>query len=116
MPSTSRPPERRSRPRYQVGLPVRLHIDGIDDPTEAELYDVSATGCFLRSDEASFLAEPGERLAFGFVLPSRDVGLVRGHVVRCNPGDGLAIAIDQANAGYDELLGTLVLGDRVAAA
>src|SRR5262245_41765426 len=90
-------PERRRRPRYFVGLPVRLHIEGLEEPTLAELADASATGCFLRSDEASFLAEPGERLAFGFVLPSRDVGLVRGRVVRCTPGDGLAIQIEQAN-------------------
>jgi hypothetical protein len=35
------------------------------------------------------------------------VGLVRGKVVRRIPGEGLAVAIEQANEPFDELLGTL---------
>jgi hypothetical protein len=99
--------ERRRRIRYFVGLPVRVQVDGIAHATLAELTDVSATGCFLRHQEMSFLIEPGDRIAFGFVLPSRGVGLVRGKVVRRIPGDGLAVAIEQANEPFDELLGTL---------
>ena len=100
-------PERRRRSRYVVGLPVRVQIDGHADSTLAELSDVSATGCFLRGDEISFFTPPGARLAFGFVLPSRGVGLVRGRVVRRTPGEGLGVAIEQANEPFDELLGTL---------
>ena len=100
-------PERRRRIRYFVGLPVRVQVDGIDHATLAELTDVSATGCFLRHQEMSFLIALGDRVAFGFVLPSRGVGLVRGRVVRRTPGEGLAVAIEQANEPFDELLGTL---------
>jgi hypothetical protein len=100
-------PERRRRSRYFVGLPVRVQIDGIAHATLAELTDVSATGCFLRNQEMSFLIALGDRVAFGFVLPSRGVGLVRGRVVRRTPGEGLAVAIEQANEPFDELLGTL---------
>jgi hypothetical protein len=100
-------PERRRRQRYFVGLPVRVQIDGIAHATLAELTDVSATGCFLRHQEISFLIDLGDRVAFGFVLPSRGVGLVRGRVVRRTPGEGLAVAIEQANEPFDELLGTL---------
>jgi hypothetical protein len=100
-------PERRRRSRYYVGLPVRVQLDGAAQATLAELTDVSATGCFLRSQEMSFLTSLGDKLAFGFVLPSRGVGLVRGRVVRRIPGEGLALAIEQANEPFDELLGTL---------
>src|SRR5256885_4624161 len=90
-------PERRRRSRYFVGLPVRVQVDGIAHATLAELTDVSATGCFLRHQEMSFLIVPGDRIAFGFVLPSRGVGLVRGTEVRRIPGEGLAVAIQQAH-------------------
>jgi hypothetical protein len=100
-------PERRRRIRYFVGLPVRVQIDGASPATLAELTDVSATGCFLRHQEMSFLTSLGDRVAFGFVLPSRGVGLVRGRVVRTIPGEGVAVAIEQANEPFDELLGTL---------
>ena len=94
---------------------VRVHIEGIPEATLAELVDVSATGCFLRSAEMSFLGGPGRRLAFGFVLPSMGVGLVRGQVVRQSPGEGLAVSIEQANAPFDELLGTLAQRGRATA-
>jgi hypothetical protein len=99
--------ERRRRSRYVVGLPVRVQVDGVGESTLAELTDVSATGCFLRNDDISFFTPTGARLAFGFVLPSRGVGLVRGRVVRRTPGEGVGVAIEQANESFDELLGTL---------
>jgi hypothetical protein len=79
----------------------------------AELTDVSATGCFLRGSELAVATGLGDRLAFGFVLPSLEVGLVRGRVVRCTPGDGLGVAIEQANSPFDELLGTLAQNGRM---
>jgi hypothetical protein len=109
------PSERRRRHRYTVGMPVRVFIEGITDAILAELSDVSATGCLLRSEEVSFLADPGETLAFGFVTPSRDVGLVRGRVVRRAPGHGLAVVIERANGAFDELLGRLAGNERAAA-
>jgi hypothetical protein len=107
MQSQSSPSDRRRRARYTIGLPVRVHLDGIPGASEAELQDISATGCFLRSEEVSFLGAEGERLAFGFVTASRQVGLVRGRVVRRTPGQGLGVVIEQANQPFDELLGTL---------
>jgi hypothetical protein len=109
------PTERRRRHRYTVGMPVRVFIEGLADAIAADLADVSATGCLLRSEEVSFLADPGERLAFGFVTAKRDVALVRGRVVRRAPGDGLAVVIEQANGPFDELLGQLAGSERVAA-
>jgi hypothetical protein len=105
--------DRRSRARYAIGLPVRVHVDGSDRSMLAELSDVSATGCFLRGVELALATGPGDRIAFGFVLPSLEVGLVRGRVVRRTPGDGLGVAIDHANTAFDELLGTLAQNGRM---
>jgi hypothetical protein len=105
--------DRRGRARYQIGLPVRVQVDGMDRSMLAELADVSATGCFLRGRELAVATGPGDRLAFGFVLPSLEVGLVRGRVVRLTSGDGLGIVIEQANSPFDELLGTLAQNGRM---
>ena len=89
--------DRRSRHRYPVALPVRVFIE---------------TSSLRRRQP---VADTGERLAFGFVTAARDVGLVRGHVVRRAPGHGLAVIIDSANGAFDELLGRLAVSDRAAA-
>jgi hypothetical protein len=99
--------DRRTRSRYTIGLPVRVQVDGMDRSLLAELADVSATGCFLRGGELARATVLGDRLAFGFVLPNLEVGLVRGRVVRRAMGDGLGLVIEQANSPYDELLGSL---------
>jgi hypothetical protein len=106
--------ERRSRSRYTIGLPVRVHVDGMDRSLLAELADVSATGCFLRGSEIVRATELGDRVAFGFVLPSLEVGLVRGRVVRRMAGDGLGMIIEHANSPFDELLGSLAQSGRTA--
>jgi hypothetical protein len=105
--------DRRTRSRYTIGLPVRVHVDGVDRSILAELSDVSATGCFLRGSEIALATAPGDRIAFGFVLPSLEVGLVRGRVVRRTPGDGLGVVIEQANSPFDELLGNLAESGRM---
>jgi hypothetical protein len=104
--------DRRGRARYTIGLPVRVHVDGMDRSVLAELHDVSATGCFLRGVDLVMASGLGDRLAFGFVLPSHEVGLVRGRVVRCIPGDGLGMVIEHANSRFDELLGSLAQSGR----
>lgn len=106
--------DRRGRARYTIGLPVRVQVEGADRSVLAELSDVSATGCFLRGSELATATGPGDRIAFGFVLPSLEVGLVRGRVVRRTPGDGLGVVIEQANSPFDELLGSLAQNGRMA--
>jgi hypothetical protein len=104
--------DRRARARYTIGLPVRVHVDGMDRSLLAELADVSSIGCFLRGAEIASATRLGDRLAFGFVLPSLGVGLVRGRVVRRATGDGLGVMIEHANSFFDELLGTLAHNGR----
>jgi hypothetical protein len=107
---TPTPVDRRRRRRYRAQLTARVHIQGVTDPQEAELTDLSAVGCFLRGADVSFLAVPGDELAFGCVTASGDnleVALARGKVVRRAPGDGLGIYIEQANDVLDRLIGVL---------
>lgn len=101
------PSDRRRRHRYYAGLPARVHIQGLSEAASAELSDLSAVGCFLRGEDVSFLAAPGDELAFGCVLGNLGVALGKGRVVRRVPGDGLGIAIEQANDLMDLLLGGL---------
>jgi hypothetical protein len=107
---TPTPVDRRRRRRYAAHLTARVHIQGVADPQEAELADLSAVGCFLRGAEVSFLAAPGDELAFGCVTATGEtlaVALARGRVVRRAPGDGLGVHIEQANDVLDLLIGLL---------
>ena len=107
---TPTPTDRRRRRRYPANLTARVHIQGISDPMEAELTDLSAIGCFLKGEDVSFLASPGDELAFGCVTDAGTelaVALARGRVVRRAPGDGLGVLIEQANDVLDCLIGTL---------
>ena len=105
---TPPPSERRRRRRYVTRLIARVRIHGIADPMTAELADLSAVGCFLRGADVSFMAAPGDAVAFGCVMgDGQPVALARGKVVRRSPGDGLGILIEHANEALDRLLGTL---------
>jgi hypothetical protein len=115
MPHTPATAERRRRRRYLAGLPARVHISGISEPMTAELADLSAVGCFLRGEDVSFLAAPGDVLAFGCRLEDNVVALARGTVVRREPGDGLGVLIDNANDVLDSLLGVLAASEAEAA-
>ena len=101
------PSDRRRQYRHLVGLPVTVQTEGLGESLLAELADVSGSGCFLRGAELSLFSRLGERLTFGFVLPTSETGLVRGRVVRRVPGEGLGVAIEEANRAFDELLAEL---------
>jgi hypothetical protein len=100
--------ERRRFFRYAVGLPVTVQMEGLGESLLAELSDVSSTGCFLRGPELALYSRLGEQLTFGFVLQSRESGIVRGRVVRRTPGEGLGLVIEEANESFEELLGDLI--------
>jgi hypothetical protein len=105
------PSDRRQRSRFAVGLPVTVQIEGLGESMLAELSDVSSNGCFLRGAELSLYSRLGERVTFGFVLHDREAGVVQGRVVRRIPGEGLGIAIEEANQPFDELLADLAEND-----
>jgi hypothetical protein len=108
--------ERRLRFRHPVGLPVTVQIEGLGESILAELSDVSSTGCFLRGPELTLYARLGERLTFGFVLPSHETGMVKGRVIRRTPGDGLGVVIEESNEAFDQLLADLADNGQLSAA
>ena len=75
-----------------MGLPVRVHFAGRTTPLTVELADISPTGCYFRGAAAPKAA----RMAFGFVLPDREMCLVAGKVLRVDR-NGFAVTIERAN-------------------
>jgi hypothetical protein len=100
-------PDRRTRDRYPVGLPVTVQMEGLGESLLAELSDVSSDGCFLRGPELPLYARLGERITFGFVLPGREAGSVRCRVVRRTAGEGLGVVIEESHESFEELLADL---------
>jgi hypothetical protein len=98
---------RRRCPRFPVGLPVTVQMEGLGESLLAELADVSNTGCFLRGPDLALYSRLGEQLSFGFVLRAGESGVVRGRVVRRAPNEGLGLCIEEANETFDELLADL---------
>jgi hypothetical protein len=96
---TPRASERRRYPRIPVGLAVRVHFAGRTIPLTVELADVSRGGCYFQGASAPADA----RVAFGFILPGRQVCVAAGQVLRVDPR-GFAVAVDRANEGFTEFL------------
>jgi hypothetical protein len=111
--------ERRRHRRFTVGVPVRLRKEGSPASTMIELSDVSFHGCRLRSLSEEAAPPIDARVAFGFVLPGRNIVLAKGRVVRQideSQGGGIGLVIDRANLTFYEFLMTLAEGvtDRAA--
>jgi hypothetical protein len=97
--------ERRRHTRTPVGLPVRVHFAGRELPVTAELGDLSQGGCYFRG----VAAPVDSKLAFGFVLPGRQVCVAGGQVLRVD-GGGFAVAINRANSAFFDFLASVSLG------
>lgn len=104
-------PERRRHARTPVGLPVRVHFAGRELPVTAELGDLSPGGCYFRGVAAPVAA----KLAFGFVLPGRQVCVAGGQVLRVDTA-GFAVAINRANSAFFDFLASVSLGPGARAA
>lgn len=105
--------DRRRARRIPIGLPVRVHLDGAGTAETLELRDVSATGCFLRTLSAPRVFVD-QKVALGFVLPGKTVGLARGRVVRVER-EGFAVQMEGRNGPFDEFLRALVAAESLAA-
>jgi hypothetical protein len=111
--------DRRRHRRFSVGVPVRLRMKGSAMSTMIELSDVSFHGCRMRSLSNAGAPALNARVAFGFVLPNRDIALAKGHVVRRiedSLGGGIGLVIDRANVAFYEFLITLAESETVLAA
>lgn len=94
--------ERRRHTRTPLGLPVRVHFAGRTLPVTVELSDVSQGGCYFKGAAAPAAA----KVAFGFVLPERQVCVAAGQVLRVDSG-GFAITIDRSNDGFVDFLANI---------
>lgn len=94
--------ERRRHARTPLGLPVRVHFAGRTLPLTVELSDISQGGCYFRGAAAPAAA----RVAFGFVVPERQVCVAAGQVLRVDRA-GFAVTIDRTNDGFVDFLANL---------
>jgi hypothetical protein len=87
--------------------------------TMVELSDVSFHGCRMRTLSNAGSLALNARIAFGFVLPNRNIALAKGHIVRRiedSYGSGVGMVIDRANVAFYEFLMTLAESETVLAA
>ena len=102
--------ERRRHRRFTVGVPVRLRTAGATTATMIELSDVSFRGCRIRGLWNAATPPVNARVAFGFVLPDRNIALAKGRIVRQvaeSQGGGVGMVIEKANVAFYEFLMTL---------
>ncbi|HVR61289.1 MAG TPA: PilZ domain-containing protein [Polyangia bacterium] len=102
--------DRRRHPRFPLGLPVRLQAEGSREATTIELADVSVRGCRLSAFLESAAPANATRVALGFVLPGQRIALAKGRIVRQHrdaSGQGVGLAIEQANGAFYEFVQAL---------
>jgi hypothetical protein len=88
-------------------------MQGSPVSTMIELSDVSFRGCRMRTLSDAGAPAINARVAFGFVLPDRNIALAKGRVVRRideAQGGGVGLVIDRANVAFYEFLMTLAEG------
>lgn len=98
---------------------MRLRMKGSAMSTMVELSDVSFHGCRMRTLSNAGALALNARVAFGFVLPNRNIALAKGRVVRRideSYGGGAGLIIDRANVAFYEFLITLAESETVLAA
>jgi len=96
--------DRRRYPRYRVDLPMVVVLASDPKSTFAgELMDLSAGGCFLRTDL------PGDDFASASLSFRRELRapLMAGRVVRRVPNQGFAVSFDRSGAELERLVFTL---------
>jgi hypothetical protein len=94
-------------------------MQGSTVSTMIELSDVSFHGCRLRTLTDAGAPALDARVAFGFVMPDRNIALAKCHVVRRigdEQGGGIGLVIDRANVAFYEFLMTLAEGESSLAA
>ena len=100
--------ERRKRPRFPLGLPVRVHLSGKSDPITAEVVDLSARGGRFRCIEET--VQVNQTASFAFVLPDQKHCVATGRVVRADASGEFAVKLSNANRAYLGFVGGLAYG------
>lgn len=92
-------PERRKRPRRDVDVPARLHVDG--RTLAARLRDICREAALVEADTPFDL---GTQLGLTLTLPGLSTPIeLRGRVIRAAPGEvhahAMAVLFDEVPAG-----------------
>jgi hypothetical protein len=74
------PENRRQHPRFLLGLPVKLHLEGRGPPLTVEVVDVSVGGARLRAYDCQ--PRLNQRATLRFLLPDQRTCVAHGHVDR----------------------------------
>jgi hypothetical protein len=98
--------ERRKRPRFPLGLPVRVHLAGKSEPITAEVVDLSARGGRFRCIDE--IVQVNQTASFAFVLADQKHCVATGRVVRANDNGEFAVKLSNANRAYLGFVGGLV--------
>ena len=96
--------ERRNHHRIHLGVPVRVHYAGEVRTLTLELTNVSATGCYFKTDEQQPYL--GQWVAFGFVEVNRAVCTACGRAVRSDER-GFAVKFERVNDAFRSFLGDI---------
>lgn len=97
MRSGSRLKERRTNPRIYLGVPVRVHYAGEVRTLTLEMANVSADGCYFKTNERR--PRVGQWIAFGFVEENRSVCTACGRAVRTD-ALGFAVHFERTNESF----------------
>ena len=89
--------ERRYHPRVHLGVPVRVHYAGEVRTLTLELSNVSADGCYFKTNERR--PRLGQWIAFGFVEANRSVCTACGRAVRSDE-QGFAVRFERTNESF----------------
>lgn len=97
--------ERRKKPRFPLGLPVRVHLTGHSAPITAEVVDLSARGGRFRCIDET--VQVNQTASFAFVLPGEKHCTARGQVIRADDSGEFALKLSKANRAYLGFLGEI---------
>ena len=93
---------RRKHARVPVGLPVEVHISGIQTPLIVELMDLAPGGIRFRSltDQVAM----DQRATFKFHVANVGECAAEGKVLRIQPGGVFIVALERANRVYRDFV------------
>jgi hypothetical protein len=94
--------DRRRHSRFPLGLPVRLHVSGRDEPLTVELVDIGKGGVRFRALEDGVSVD--QRAAFAFVVAGEPVCAASGRVLRVAGGGEFIVSLDEANPAFHAFL------------
>lgn len=93
---------RRKHARVPVGLPVEVHISGLDTPLIVELMDIAPGGIrFMSLTDQVVL---GQVATFKFHVANVGECAAEGKVLRVQPGGVFIVALERANRVYRDFV------------